>query len=147
MDDGVRPVEPGIASLGAENIPLRRCHFTVFHRWNRFVFPVDFMEPLSFTGICRSLAENYCHRLHPVPVLLLYNHYQAFSYFASNYHPISEVLGYFILCLWIVPCAFLVSLSANDAVLPTTTERTLLAGKFTLKNLVANFRRDRFTCP
>ncbi|XP_003739629.1 protein TEX261 [Galendromus occidentalis] len=59
-------------------------------------------------------------------VLLVYNHYQAFSYFGANYHPMSEVLAYFILCLWIVPCAFLVSLSANDSILPTTAERTLL---------------------
>ena len=54
-------------------------------------------------------------------ILLIVNHYLAFSHFSSNYLPFSQVLGYFTLCLWIVPFAFFVSLSANDNVLPTTT--------------------------
>ena len=39
-------------------------------------------------------------------------------------------MAYFTLCLWLVPFAFFVSLSANENVLPTTSERRpLLAGK------------------
>lgn len=34
------------------------------------------------------------------------------------------MLGYFTLCLWIVPFALFVSLNANDNVLPTVNERT-----------------------
>ncbi|XP_064602472.1 protein TEX261-like [Liolophura sinensis] len=54
--------------------------------------------------------------------LLLLNHYLAFSYFATVWHPFSEVLAYFTICLWLVPFALFVSLSANEYVLPTTTE-------------------------
>lgn len=59
-------------------------------------------------------------------VLVVWNHYQAFSFFSSVYFPFSEVLAYFTLCLWAVPFAFVVSLSANDAVLPTRAERKIL---------------------
>nr|XP_054766259.1 protein TEX261-like [Lytechinus pictus] len=52
-------------------------------------------------------------------VLVVVNHYFAFSYFSDVWHPFSEVLAYFTLCLWLVPFAFFVSLSAGDNVLPT----------------------------
>ena len=45
--------------------------------------------------------------------------------------PILQVMAYFTLCLWLVPFAFFVSLSANENVLPTTSERKpLLQGNF-----------------
>lgn len=53
-------------------------------------------------------------------VLIVANHYLAFSYFAEVWHPFSEVLAYFTLCLWLVPFAFFVSLSAGENILPTT---------------------------
>ncbi|XP_018574149.1 protein TEX261 [Anoplophora glabripennis] len=56
-------------------------------------------------------------------VLIIINHYLAFSYFAAVYHPFFEVIAYFTLYLWLVPFALFVSLSANDNVLPTTAER------------------------
>lgn len=40
-----------------------------------------------------------------------------------------QVLGYFTICLWIVPFALFVSLNANDNVLPTINERSSLLGK------------------
>lgn len=41
-----------------------------------------------------------------------------------------QVLGYFTLCLWVVPFAFFISLSANDNVLPTLSEqRPLFSGE------------------
>jgi len=55
-------------------------------------------------------------------VLLVTNHYLAFSHFADKYYPFTQVLGFFTLCLWIVPFSFFISLSANDNVLPTTAE-------------------------
>uniref|UniRef100_U5EY91 Protein TEX261 n=1 Tax=Corethrella appendiculata TaxID=1370023 RepID=U5EY91_9DIPT len=59
-------------------------------------------------------------------ILLLVNHYFAFVYFQQNYHTFSEVMAYFTLCLWLVPFALFISLSANDNVLPTSNERTPL---------------------
>merc|ERR1719187_259785 len=58
-------------------------------------------------------------------VMVIVNHYFAFSYFGDNYYPFSEVMAYFTICMWLVPFAFFVSLSANENVLPTmsTMER------------------------
>jgi uncharacterized protein YacL len=58
-------------------------------------------------------------------VMVLVNHYLAFSHFGEHYYPFSEVMAYFTICMWLVPFAFFVSLSANENVLPTmsTMER------------------------
>jgi hypothetical protein len=48
----------------------------------------------------------------------------AFSYFATVWHPFSEVLAFFTICLWLVPFSFFVSLSANENVLPTSVGQT-----------------------
>lgn len=64
-------------------------------------------------------------------ILVVVNHFLAFRFFSQNYYPLSEVLAFFTLCLWIVPFALFVSLSANDQVLPTTvsSEQTPLLGE------------------
>ncbi|GBP42750.1 Protein TEX261 [Eumeta japonica] len=61
-------------------------------------------------------------------ILLILNHYVAFIYFGQHYYNFSEMLAYFTLCLWVVPFALFVSLSANDYVLPTTGEKQPLLG-------------------
>ncbi|KAG8193342.1 hypothetical protein JTE90_022972 [Oedothorax gibbosus] len=53
---------------------------------------------------------------------VIINHYLGFQYFSSVYYPFSQVLSYFTICLWFVPFAFFVSLSANENVLPTLAE-------------------------
>jgi len=55
-------------------------------------------------------------------ILLVINHYFAFTYFAKIFFNFSEVMAYFTLCLWLVPFALFVSLSANENVLPTTVQ-------------------------
>uniref|UniRef100_T1JH68 Protein TEX261 n=1 Tax=Strigamia maritima TaxID=126957 RepID=T1JH68_STRMM len=55
-------------------------------------------------------------------ILLIVNHYLAFSYFSQVYYPFSEVMAFFTVCVWIVPFAFFVSLSANENILPTYSE-------------------------
>ncbi|CAH0403869.1 unnamed protein product [Chilo suppressalis] len=60
---------------------------------------------------------------------LVLHHYLALKYFGTVFYNFSEVLAYFTLCLWVVPLALFVSLSANDYVLPTTSdERQSLLG-------------------
>ncbi|XP_059515473.1 protein TEX261 [Myotis daubentonii] len=54
--------------------------------------------------------------------LVVVNHYLAFQFFAEEYYPFSEVLAYFTFCLWIIPFAFFVSLSAGENVLPSTVQ-------------------------
>jgi hypothetical protein len=57
-------------------------------------------------------------------VLLVVNHYYAFTYFAHHIHSFQEVVAYFLICLWMVPFAFFVSLTANDYVLPSYSEKS-----------------------
>jgi hypothetical protein len=63
-------------------------------------------------------------------VMVLINHYLAFSFFGTNFYPFAEVMAYFTICQWMVPFAFFVSLSINENVLPMTslggTERSPL---------------------
>ncbi|KAK2171010.1 hypothetical protein NP493_1114g00013 [Ridgeia piscesae] len=54
--------------------------------------------------------------------LLVVNHYLAFDYFTAVWHPFSEVLAFFTICLWLVPFTFFVSLSANENILPTSVD-------------------------
>ncbi|KAF4518415.1 hypothetical protein B566_EDAN002068 [Ephemera danica] len=56
-------------------------------------------------------------------VMLIVNHYMAFQFFSTVYFSFSEVLSYFTLCLWVVPFALFVSLSANENTLPTVEAR------------------------
>nr|XP_036854214.1 protein TEX261 [Manis javanica] len=58
----------------------------------------------------------------PSTGLVVVNHYLAFQFFAEEYYPFSEVLAYFTFCLWIIPFAFFVSLSAGENVLPSTMQ-------------------------
>lgn len=74
-------------------------------------FPYVQFTSISFIGAC---------------IMLIVNHWLAFSYFSSVWYQFSEILAYFTLCLWIVPFALFVSLSANDNVLPTVNERSPL---------------------
>jgi len=63
-------------------------------------------------------------------ILIAVNHLVAFRFFAEAYQYISfsEALGYFTLCVWLVPFVLTISLSANDYVLPTTNETSPLLG-------------------
>ena len=55
-------------------------------------------------------------------VLLIIHHYFAFSFFNHHYYPFPEILTYFTLFVWLVPFCFVLSLSANDYVLPQYAE-------------------------
>ncbi|ESO93075.1 hypothetical protein LOTGIDRAFT_119829 [Lottia gigantea] len=79
-------------------------HFCVLQN-----FPYFYMTSPSFIGSV---------------VLIVINHYLTFSHFSQVWYPFSEVMAYFTVCLWLVPFAFFVSLSANEYVLPTTTAST-----------------------
>ena len=72
-----------------------------------------------------------------IVVLVLFNHYIWFTYFsnpssvpqqssrslyssAPNYPTFTEIASYFGLCIWLVPFALFVSLSASENVLPSS---------------------------
>jgi len=70
-------------------------------------------------------------------VMVVLNHYLAFSFFGENFYPFSEVMAYFTVCMWLVPFSFFVSLSANENVLPTLNERRPLLSED--NDLVSNY--------
>ncbi|KAI5640750.1 transmembrane adaptor erv26 domain-containing protein [Phthorimaea operculella] len=76
---------------------------------------------------------------------LIASHYLAFKFFGSVYFNFSEVLAYFTICLWVVPFALFISLSANDYVLPTTGEKQPLLGD---NNVVTDYlsRKSKRYC-
>ena len=52
---------------------------------------------------------------------------QQFNSIILTFH--LQVIAYFTLCLWLVPFALFVSLSANENILPTIAETRPLLGK------------------
>lgn len=110
-----------------------------------FILFEEFPISMNACGILAHLTHLLILNSFPVVVLsspqfllaiimLVVNHYLAFSYFGSVYHPFSEVIGYFTLCLWLVPFALFVSLSANENVLPTHAETTPLLNNDVVSN-------------
>ncbi|CAF1062483.1 unnamed protein product [Didymodactylos carnosus] len=55
-------------------------------------------------------------------VLLILHHYFAFSFFNHTFYPFHEILAYFTLFVWCIPFTFVLSLSANDYLLPKYNE-------------------------
>lgn len=62
-------------------------------------------------------------------VLFLVNHYLAFRHFTEHYYAFNEAFAFFFLFMWLVPMALLVSLSANDMVLPTYSDSASSLGR------------------
>ncbi|XP_049803931.1 protein TEX261 [Schistocerca nitens] len=98
-----------------------------------FILFEDLPHTLTVCGIISQISHLFILKTYPYVVItspsfiiavimLVVNHYLAFQYFAAVYHSFSEVLSYFTLCLWLVPFALFVSLSANENVLPTVAE-------------------------
>ncbi|XP_050534128.1 protein TEX261 [Daktulosphaira vitifoliae] len=68
-------------------------------------------------------------------VLLIFSHGLAFKFFVQRHSTFLEVLSYFTICIWMVPFMYVVSLSANDNILPTTnSEKKIVSGYFNNQN-------------
>eukprot|EP00698_Gefionella_okellyi_P009034 TRINITY_DN2266_c0_g1_i1.p1 TRINITY_DN2266_c0_g1~~TRINITY_DN2266_c0_g1_i1.p1 ORF type:complete len:128 (+),score=20.81 TRINITY_DN2266_c0_g1_i1:273-656(+) len=50
--------------------------------------------------------------------LLVVQHFLWFRYFAYEWYAPVRILFFFVLCIWLVPLEIMVSLSANDNILP-----------------------------
>ncbi|KDR08618.1 protein TEX261 [Zootermopsis nevadensis] len=98
-----------------------------------FLLFEDFPTSIIICGIISQVAHLFILKTFPFVVIaspafivavimLIVNHYLAFQYFAVVYYSFPEVISYFTLCLWLVPFALFVSLSANENILPTVAE-------------------------
>ncbi|TNN15625.1 hypothetical protein EWB00_001154 [Schistosoma japonicum] len=70
-------------------------------------FPAFYYQSFSFLGSV---------------FMLIIHHLVAFRVFSINQSPFSYLVAYFTFFLWAVPFLFIISLSANDFVLPQTVE-------------------------
>ena len=51
--------------------------------------------------------------------LLALNHYMWLRHFMQQYYTVEYVMGFFLICVWLVPFGFFISLAANESVLPS----------------------------
>lgn len=72
-------------------------------------FPFISMTSPLFIGSCFAFALK---------------HYVALKHFADVYVPFDEVVGYFIVCCWVLPFTILISTTAGDNVLPYTNNNS-----------------------
>jgi hypothetical protein len=63
----------------------------------------------------RSAFANNC------PVALIITHTVWFRYFTQQWYPFEDVLTFFLLCVWIVPFSFFISLTSAESSLPYGT--------------------------
>ncbi|KAI7892460.1 transmembrane adaptor Erv26-domain-containing protein [Mucor mucedo] len=79
------------------------CHLV--YSLNLETFPFISLTSVPFIGSC---------------ILVFANHFLWFRYFTSHYRPFMDIAAFFGLCVWLVPFAYFISLSANDNALPTS---------------------------
>lgn len=93
-----------------DSFPWKLVSFSIFTQWvyyqNLKRFPMIEFTSLSFLASC---------------VLVVVNHFLWFKHFSQNQTTFAEVASFFGVCVWFVPFALFVSLSAGDNVLPSTT--------------------------
>ncbi|OQV25365.1 putative Protein TEX261 [Hypsibius exemplaris] len=94
------PFEPSFPwTIIVAGLSAQMCHFMLMQ-----TFPAIELKSVWFVG---TIA------------LFVLNHYLTFRHFSEVFYPFNEILAFFVLYLWMVPMSLLVSLSANDNVLPT----------------------------
>ncbi|KAK0624828.1 transmembrane adaptor Erv26 [Bombardia bombarda] len=103
-------------------------HVVYLGNMRRFPF-VKLTDPLFLTSCVLVLINHYLWFRH-------FSHEQERSYqnissyydTPSNHPSFTEIASYFGLCVWLVPFALFVSLSASDNVLPTMTDNSDVSG-------------------
>ncbi|KAF9929639.1 erv26 super protein [Mortierella alpina] len=92
------------------------------------------LDGLPFTKIMFSLA---CHGVYSMNLanfpyinllsfpfiascaLVLIDHFMWFQYFSRHYYNFMSIASFFGICVWMIPFAYFISLSANDNALPS----------------------------
>ncbi|KAB0801884.1 hypothetical protein PPYR_04070 [Photinus pyralis] len=94
-----------------EGFPLLLVSCGILAQVSHFVILTDFPY-ISFLSPSFLIAIAF----------IVINHYLAFDHFGNVMYSFSELMAYFTLCLWLVPFALFLSLSANENALPTVRE-------------------------
>ncbi|KAI8367753.1 transmembrane adaptor Erv26-domain-containing protein [Blakeslea trispora] len=85
------------------------CHLV--YSLNLRTFPFIRLSSLPFISSC---------------LLVFVDHFIWFKYFTVHYRPFMDIAAFFGLCVWLVPFAYFISLSANDNALPTSGDPTFV---------------------
>lgn len=59
-------------------------------------------------------------------VLVFADHFLWFQYFTAHYKPFMDIAAFFGICVWLVPFAYFISLSANDNALPISGKHEII---------------------
>lgn len=109
------PVKITIFSIGAHTVYLQ----------NLREFPLIQLASVTFTASCALVVA--CHLLWlshfteaSIPPHSIYIQHP--QYQGATHPPISEVVSFLGICVWLVPLALFLSLSASDNVLPTMAD-------------------------
>jgi hypothetical protein len=84
----------------ASGIAAHAMYFTLLKK-----FPFISLTSPEFLGSC---------------VMLVLNHYMWLQHFFTKYYNVEYVMGFFLICVWLVPFGFFISLAANESVLPSS---------------------------
>lgn len=72
------------------------------------------LKDFPFIGFTSPIFIGSC-------VLMVLDHYVWFQFFSvMGIYRLTHVLGFYLLCVWLVPFGYFVSLSVNDSVLPSS---------------------------
>lgn len=99
------------------------CHCVYSLNLKNFPFisltSIPFLSSCGKFRICNMILFR-CLKPNFIVVLVFVNHFLWFNYFTSHYKPFMDIAAFFGLCVWLVPFAYFISLSANDNALPTS---------------------------
>ncbi|CAG8440708.1 2152_t:CDS:2 [Ambispora leptoticha] len=96
-----------------DGFPFWRITFSItchgVYSLNLATFPYINLKSLPFVASC---------------VLVIFDHFLWFQYFTSRYFRFMDIAAFFGICVWLVPFAYFISLSANDNALPSFDPNT-----------------------
>lgn len=91
-----------------DDFPFWRIIFSVMchgvYTLNLKTFPFISLTSIQFIASC---------------VLVLIDHFLWFQFFTSHYYVFIDIAAFFGICIWLIPFAYFISLSANDNALPS----------------------------
>ncbi|KAJ1970964.1 erv26 super protein [Dimargaris xerosporica] len=101
-----------------DGLPLLRIAFSLacqaVYSLHLATFPLTNTEGFTFLATC---------------VLVIANHFSWFLYFIDHHYATAEVVSFFVVCVWLVPLLYLVSLSSISSQLPTLQTTSTAAAR------------------
>src|SRR3546814_20465877 len=84
-------------------------------------FPTIRLTNATFLLGCRMFPFLTHHPAHHCLVFFFVSHAVWFNFFTQGLHEFPDVLGFFVVCVWLIPLVVFVGLTADDTDLPFTS--------------------------